>query len=135
MKTLATCSPVEFLVQTNKIRRSVESWLTLTKVMEIRKRLPELPQGAKPEDVKKARQEQAKKNFSSILDSVLEEHPQETAELLGMLCFVEPADLGNHSMLEIISSVNELIASPEVLSFFTSLTQLVQTVTSDTAKG
>lgn len=135
MKTLATCSPVEFLVQTNKIRRSVESWLTLTKVMEIRKRLPELPQGAKPEDVKKARQEQAKKNFSSILDSVLEEHPQETAELLGMLCFIEPDDLGNHSMLEIISSVNELIASPEVLSFFTSLTQLVQTVTSDTAKG
>ena len=135
MKTLANCSPVEFLVQTNKIRRSVESWLTLTKVMEIRKRLPELPQGAKPEDVKKARQEQAKKNFSSILDSVLEEHPQETAELLGMLCFIEPEDLGNHSMLEIISSVNELIASPEVLSFFTSLTQLVQTVTSDTAKG
>lgn len=135
MKTLATCSPVEFLVQTNKIRRSVESWLTLTKVMEIRKRLPELSQGAKPEDVKKARQEQAKKNFSSILDSVLEEHPQETAELLGMLCFIEPDDLGNHSMLEIISSVNELIASPEVLSFFTSLMQLVQTVTSDTAKG
>ena len=135
MKTLATCSPVEFLVQTNKIRRSVESWLTLTKVMEIRKRLPELPQGAKPEDVKKARQEQAKTNFSSILDSVLEEHPQETAELLGMLCFIEPEDLGNHSMLEIISSVNELIASPEVLSFFTSLMQLVQTVTSDTAKG
>lgn len=135
MKTLATCSPVEFLVQTNKIRRSVESWLTMTKVMEIRKRLPELPQGAKPEDVKKARQEQAKKNFSSILDSVLEEHPQETAELLGMLCFIEPEDLGNHSMLEIISSVNELIASPEVLSFFTSLMQLVQTVTSDTAKG
>ena len=135
MKTLATCSPVEFLVQTNKIRRSVESWLTLTKVMEIRKRLPELPQGAKPEDVKKARKEQAKKNFSSILDSVLEAHPQETAELLGMLCFIEPEDLGNHSMLEIISSVNELIASPEVLSFFTALTQLVQTVTSDTAKG
>lgn len=135
MKTLATCSPVEFLVQTNKIRRSVESWLTMTKVMEIRKRLPELPQGAKPEDVKKARQEQAKKNFSAILDSVLEEHPQETAELLGMLCFIEPEDLGNHSMLEIISSVNELIASPAVLSFFTSLTQLVQTVTSDTAKG
>lgn len=135
MKTLATCSPVEFLVQTNKIRRSVESWLTLTKVMEIRKRLPDLPQGAKPEDVKKALQEQAKKNFSAILDSVLEEHPQETAELLGMLCFIEPDDLENHSMREIISSVNELIASPEVLSFFTSLMQLVRTVTSDTAKG
>lgn len=135
MKTLATCSPVEFLVQTNKIRRSVESWLTLTKVMEIRKRLPELPQGAKPEDVKKARQEQAKKNFSAILDSVLEEHPQETAELLGMLCFIEPEDLENHSMFEIINAVNELIPSPEVLNFFTSLTQLVQTVTSDTAKG
>lgn len=135
MKTLATCSPVEFLVQTNKIRRSVESWLTMTKVMEIRKRLPELPQGAKPEDIKKARQEQAKKNFSAILDSVLEEHPQETAELLGLLCFIEPEDLENHSMLEIISAVNELIPSPEVLSFFTSLTQLVQTVTSDTAKG
>lgn len=135
MKTLATCSPVEFLVQTNKIRRSVENWLTLTKVMEIRKRLPELPQGAKPEEVKQARNEQAKKNLSAILDSVLEEHPQKTAELLGLLCFIEPEDLENHSMLEIIGSVNELVASQEVLSFFTSLMQLVQTATSGTAKG
>lgn len=135
MKTLANCSPVEFLVQTNKIRRSAEKWLTLTQIMEIRKRMPAIPKSATADDIKKARQEQAKKNFSAILDSVLEEHPQETAELLGMLCFIEPDDLGNHSMLEIISSVNELVASQEVLSFFTSLTQLVQTVTSDTAKG
>ena len=41
MKTLANCNPVEFLVQTNKIRKAVWDWLSLTQVMEIRKNLPE----------------------------------------------------------------------------------------------
>ena len=124
MKTLATCDPVEFLVQTNKIRRSVEKWLTLTQIIQIRKRLPVLPEDA--ENRKEAMDEQVKKNLTAILDAVLEDHPVETAELLGLLCFVDPEDLKNHKMTEFMAAFSELVNSPEVVGFFTSLMQLGQ---------
>ena len=127
MKTFATCNPVEFLVQTNKIRRSVEKWLTLTRIREIRKRLPELPENASDEDRKAAMREQVKKNAWAILDAVLEDHPKETAELLGLMCFVEPEDLKNHRMTEFLDALSELINDREVIGFFTSLVQLGET--------
>ena len=126
MKTLATCDPVEFLVQTNKIRRSVEKWLTLTQIREIRKRLPEVTEDASDEDRKAAMREQVKKNAWAIMDAVLEDHPKETAELLGLLCFVEPEDIKNHKMTEFMTAFSELVNSPEVVGFFTSLMQLEQ---------
>lgn len=124
MKTLANCSPVEFFVQTNKIRKSVANWLTLTKVMEIRGRAPAFKDGMTDEEKKNAVQKQVKANLTAMLDSILEEHPKETAELLGLLCFVEPEDLEKHSMFEFMGAATELINNPEVLNFFTSLVRL-----------
>ena len=124
MKTLANCSPREFLVQTNKIRKSVSKWLTLTGIMEIRKTLPEMPKDISDEDREKAIEKQVRTNLNRILDVILDEHPEETAELLGLLCFIEPEDLDNHPMTEILASFSEIIGSPEVLGFFTSLTQV-----------
>lgn len=135
MKTLANCNPKEFLVQTNKIRKSVANWLSLTKVLEIRKNLPEIPKDATPEEKKKALSEQISKNAAAILDSVLEEHPEETAELLGLLCFVDPDDLENHKMTEFLGAFSEIINCPEVIGFFTSLMQLGQMGTSGSAKA
>lgn len=135
MKTLANCNPKEFLMQTNKIRKSVANWLSLTKVLEIRKNLPEIPKDATPEEKKKALSEQISKNATAILDSVLEEHPEETAELLGLLCFVDPDDLENHKMTEFLGAFAEIINCPEVIGFFTSLMQLGQMDTSAFAKA
>ena len=135
MKTLATCSPVEFLVQTNKIRRYVERWLSLTKIMEIRKRLPAFEDDMSEEEKKQATMQQVKKNINAMLDSVLEEYPAETAELLGLLCFIEPEDLNNHTMLEFIPAITELLENQEVLSFFTSLAKLGQTSISGGVKA
>ena len=42
LKTLATCKPTEFVRQTNRIKKSVEKWLTDTDILNIRKRLPAL---------------------------------------------------------------------------------------------
>lgn len=123
MKTLANCSPREFLVQTNKIRKSVSKWLTLTGIMEIRKTLPEMPKDISDEDREKAIEKQVRTNLTRILDVVLDEYPEETAELLGLLCFIEPEDLDNHPMTEILASFSDIIGSPEVIGFFTSLTQ------------
>lgn len=133
-KTLATCKPSEFLVQTNRIRKSVERWLAATDIMNIRRRLPELeivdkdaPAPEKAAVVKRnadAKREQVKKNLSAMLDAILDEHPAETLELLALCCFVEPENVDDYPMKEYISAITELINDEVVLDFFISLARL-----------
>lgn len=134
MKTLASCSPREFLVQTNKIRRAVANWLSLTKIMEIRKHMPDIPDDMPVEEKRAAYAEQARKNINDVLDKILDEYPNETAELLGLMCFVEPDDLDNHKMSEFFGAVNEMLASEEIIDFFISLMRLGNKPISGTAK-
>lgn len=135
MKNLANCTPREFLVQTNRIRKSVANWLSLTKVMEIRKRLPPLSESWTDEEKRAAYQRQAVENLNAILDAVMDEHPEETAELLGLLCFIEPSDLDSYKMADLIGSFNELISCPEVIDFFISLAKLGNLSSSAAAKA
>lgn len=135
MKTLANCSPREFLVQSNRIRKAVSKWLTLTKLLEIRKNLPKLPENATQEEREAAAAEQIQSNARAMLDSILDEHPEETAELLGLLCFVEPEDLDNHPMTEFFGAISEILNSKEIIDFFTSLVNLGSENTSDAAKA
>lgn len=129
MKNLANCTPTEFLRQTNRIRKSVERWLTATDIMNIRKRLPELAPELSEDEKKQAIRAQMRKNISQMLDSIMEEHPDETLELLALICFVEPENVDDHPMNEYISAVNELINDEAVIGFFTSLVRLGQTNT------
>lgn len=124
MKNLANCSPREFLVQTNKIRKHVQNWLTVTGVLDIWKRLPSLPADISDEDRKKAVAQQSKDNISAIFDAIFDEHPEESAELLGLLCFIEPKDLDNYKMSDLLGAFAELLECEEVLNFFISLTRL-----------
>lgn len=127
MKTLANCNPKEFLSQTNKIRKSVARWLDLTKVMEIRSRKPQFAEDATEEEKKAAVSAQIKKNLSEMLDVILDEYPDETAELLGLVCFIAPEDLGKHTMAELMTAITEVINDRNVIGFFTSLVRLAQT--------
>jgi len=135
MKTLANCSPREFLVQTNKIRKAVSNWLSLTKVLEIRKAQPKYAENATEEERRAAITQQIQDNANAMLDAILDEHPEETAELLGLICFVEPEDLDNHSMTEFFGAVSEILNSREVLDFFISLAKLGSMNTSAVAKA
>lgn len=129
MKNLANCKPSEFMRQTSKIRKSANKWLTDTDVLNIRKRMPAIPADATEEEKKKAMEEQAKENFNLMLDSILDEHPDETLELLALLCFVEPEHVDDHEVSEYLDSFNEIINNRAVLNFFTSLIQLENTLT------
>lgn len=124
MRTLANCTPLEFLTQTNKIRRQAEKWLSLTKILEIRKTMPKLSEGMTAEEMKAAWREQVQQNLSNMMTAILEEYPKETADLLCLVCFVDPADMENHSMTELLSALNEILANDEVISFFGSLARL-----------
>ena len=129
MKNLANCKPSEFLKQTNRIRKSASKWLADTDILSIRKRMPDIPDDATDEEIKKAMEEQAKENVNLILDAMLEEHPDETLELLALLCFVEPKDVDKYSVTEYLKSFEELMSNREVVSFFTSFMRLVNTTT------
>lgn len=144
MKTLANCTPTEFFVQTNKIRKSAEKWLKDTNILEIRKRAPEgdfvAPTGTSDSEVKasieerkKAWAEQARKNLFDMLEAICEDYPQETIELLALVCFVEPKDADNHTMSEYLQCINELICDDAVMGFFTSLGSLGETSGSSVA--
>ena len=136
MKNLANCKPSEFLIQTNKIRKSVANWLTVTDIMNIRKRLPELEEAGEGATIDerqavvernlKKKNEQVKQNLMDILDAMLVDHPTETLEILALCCFVEPKDVDNHPMSEYIGAITELIETKEVMSFFISLAKLAK---------
>lgn len=149
-KNLANCDLYEFLSQTNKIRRSVEKWLTDTDAITIMKRKPEnLPEvtdiklidAMEPgtqekaleerskiiEERKKILEEQAKKNISDALDVMLGQFPKETAEILALCCFVEPEDITKHKTAEFLAAFGELMNDESVLSFFISLVNLART--------
>jgi len=124
MKNLANCKPSEFFVQTNKIRKSVARWLTVTDIHNIRKRLPEYTDDMDAEKRAEVRNAQMKQNLSAILDAMLEEHPMETLEVMALACFIDPKEADDHPMSEYFKSVGEMIADEGVLSFFTSLVSL-----------
>lgn len=145
LKTLATCKPSEFLRQTNRVKKSVEKWLTDTDILNIRNRMPVLeimPKDASDEERRaifernqRSAKEQTRKNLSAILDAILEEHPDETLEVLALCCFIEPEDADNHTVAEYLMAFNSLINDKAVLDFFTSLALLGQMNTSDASKA
>ena len=134
MKTLANCTPREFLKQTNRIRISAEKWLTATKILEIRKRMPELPAPTETKDKEELRKaieerkeafaKQTRENLFAMLEAMLETNADETLELLALCCFVEPEDVDNHTMSEYLVSIGELLNDAGVISFFDSLVRL-----------
>lgn len=130
LKTLANCSPREFLAQTNKIRKVAADWLDKTRILEIRKTQPEITDGMTEEESIEARRQQAKKNIMKMLDAMLDEYPDETANILGLVCFIEPEELDNYKMSDILKAATELISNPDVIDFFISLARLGRMSTS-----
>lgn len=134
MKTLANCKPTEFFTQTNKIRKAVKNWLDVTEILEIRKRVPTLATPTKAEskeeleknieERKQAFTRQTRENLFDILEAILEDHPQETIELMALVCFIDPKDADNHTMSEYLSAINELMNDKAVVDFFYSLASL-----------
>lgn len=127
MKNLANCKPSEFLRQTNRIRKKVKNWLDITKVLDIWRTKPNVPEGTSEEKENKMIEAQVKENINGVFDSIMEDHPDETLELLGLLCFVEPEDVDNYEVTEYLESFNDLIKNKAVVDFFISLIRLANT--------
>lgn len=134
MKNLANCKPSEFLRQTNLIRKSVANWLDVTKVLKIRKNRPLISEDMTDEEKREAIEKQTSKNIQDILDSIMEEHPDETLELMALMCFVDPKHVDDYTMSEYIGSFAELINDKSVMDFLSSLMRLDQMNTSSAVR-
>ena len=128
MKNPANCTPREFLRQTCRIREAAARWLELTGMREIASRPVEGDFPGEPE----RRAAQLRANFPAMAEAALV-HPDETAELLGLLGFIEPGELDGHPMCELLANLKALLDSPEVVGFFISLARLGLTHTSGPA--
>lgn len=137
MKNLANCKPSEFLSQTSKIRKSVEKWLELTDIINIRKRMPigmpEITADLSKDELEavneKRRQmllKKAKENLSAILDACLDDYPNETLEILALCCFVNPEDVDNYEMKDFLNAALDMIEDETVIRFFTLLMRLAK---------
>lgn len=103
--------------------------------MNIRNKKPVIKEGATEEEKKKAEIEQAKKNLSEILDMVLDKHPDETLEVLALVCFVDPKDVDSYPVSEYLKTFYELLENEAVIGFFTSLVRLAQMDISEDVKA
>lgn len=144
MKNLANCTPTEFLAQTNKIRKSVHGWLKLTDIMNIRQKMPKLTpltnEMSDEEraqvilDNKEAMKEQARENFSLMLDKMLDDYPEQTLEVIGLINFIDKSELDNYKMVDLMANTLEMLEDEAVMGFFGLLMRLGSKNTSSVAQ-
>lgn len=127
-KNLTNCNLREFMIQTRLIKHHVEKWLTDTDIMNIRKNLPDIPDGASDEERKKMLTDQGMKNASAIFDSIFDEHPDETITLIALLCFVPLSEIDKHPMTYYMESITEMLNDKTVWDFFISLAVVARRV-------
>lgn len=125
MKTLATCSDVEFLRQTNRIRKYAEKWLKDTGIFDIRTRkLADPPEDMSDDEKKQWYRARAKERLNDMLDAALDTHAEQTVGMLRLLCFMEPDDSEGVKMPQILGAAAQMMNDGNVLDFFTSLGRL-----------
>lgn len=120
MKTLASCTPIEFARQTVLIKNYVAKWLTDTDILNIGKQGTIGVDG----DAKQV----MKHRLSTMFDAILAEHPEETIKLLALVCFVPVEKVNDHKMNEYFAALNELINDEAVVGFFISLLGLARKI-------
>lgn len=129
MKTLANCTPVEFLRQTNKIRHAVSDLFGAAGIQEIRKRLPAFSGSETVEERKAMLDKQGRENFSDILDALMDVNAEATVELLGLMCFQTPEEMAEKPGIDYLVPVMELLKSEPVRDFLSMFMGLAQSGT------
>lgn len=139
LKNLANCTPKEFFVQTNRIRKLAKTWLIDTGVINLRATIRGLADDVANEigdatDEKTIKDKATKAvidRLDSILEKLLDTDVDKTVELLCYCCFVPPQKANDHQMWEYLESITDMMSNEAVLSFFMSLGGLTRMTTSE----
>lgn len=130
MKTIASLSGVDFLRRCNQIRHKAADLINRTGILEIRKHMPTIDDNANSDERKEAYRKQSLKNISDMLDALLDTHPEETYELLKLLCVFDDGE-GEPNGIDILSVAFEIISSKKVLDFLSLMGRLGQPTISE----
>ena len=120
MRTIANLTGPEFLRAINRTRHAVEKLMATTGVLKIRKNIPQFTGEETPEERKEMERAQVKKNFSDMLDTLLETHPEETYECIMALCVREEGEPEPDGIELCMAAVN-LISDKRVIDFLFKL--------------
>ena len=129
MRTIASLKGPDFLRAVNKTRHAVSAFLEDTKVLDIRKIMPTVPEGATEAEKQKLYEDQSRKNISAMLDRLLDEKPEETYDLL--LTLIIPDEGEELDGFDLIDAGLELIGSQKVLDFFMKLARSAEQTMAD----
>ena len=120
MRTIANLSGIEFLRAINRTRHAVEKLMKVTDVLNIWKKMPTFTgEETEEERLEKARN-QIKKNLNDILDSLLENHPEETFECIMALCVRDDGE-PEPDGIELVMAAFNLISDKRVMDFLLQL--------------
>lgn len=118
MKTLANCTPTEFLKQCVKLRAPFADWLEKTGIPEIRARRPKGFDDLPDEEKAEAIREQGNENMADIIAAALEKDFDGTINVMALCCFTDPKDIDAHPMTEYLDAILEMFNSDAVRGFF-----------------
>ena len=120
MRTIANLNGVEFLRAINRTRHAVEKLMTATDVLKIWKKNPTYTGKETPEERHEMARNQIKKNLNDMLDSLLEEHPEETYACIMAMCVRDEGE-PEPDGIEMVMAAFNLISDKRVLDFLLQL--------------
>ena len=120
MRTIANLNGVEFLRAINRTRHAVEKLVKVTDVLNIWKKNPTFNGDETEEEKIKIQKNQIKKNLNDILDSLLENHPEETYECIMAMCVRDEGE-PEPDGVELVMAAFSLIADKRVMDFLLQL--------------
>ena len=89
--------------------------------------MPEFTGKENPELRKAMIEKQSKQNISDMLDALLDTHAEETYKVLKLMCVTEEGE--DPTGLDMAMAGLEIVTSPKVMDFLSSLARLAQTDT------
>lgn len=119
MKHFANCTPDEFISQVAKFRGPFVDWVEEIGIPEIRARRPEGYEDMSQNEKVEAISKMAAENMGEIITIALEKNPEATKNLMCLATFTDPEDFNNHTMVEYLTAIMQMLSNAEVKGFFT----------------
>lgn len=119
MKHFANCTPDEFISQVVKFRGPFVDWVEEIGIPEIRARRPEGYEDMSQNEKVEAISKMAAANMGEIITIALEKNPEATKNLMCLATFTDPEDFNNHTMVEYLTAIMQMLGNAEVKGFFT----------------
>ena len=120
MRTIANLNGIEFLRAVNRTRHAVEKLMNVTDVLKIWRKNPTFTGKETPEEKLEMQKNQIKQNLNDMLDSLLEEHPEETYACIMAMCVLDEGE-PEPDGIEMVMAAFNLISDKRVLDFLFSL--------------